>query len=114
MLFQGRLDTDEIWRNSWECLVLLFKRREGYHEGGIFSSFKRSINTTRKIFTPLLRDDCESVIDDSRNSIAKRRLKFPFELSKFGEQKKTERSFLPPPFLSKFPFFFRDNEKGIL
>lgn len=84
------------------------------HEGGIFSSFKRSINTTRKIFTPSLRDDCESVIDDSRNSIAKRRLKFPFELSKFGEQKKTERSFLPPPFLSKFPFFFRDNEKGIL
>lgn len=95
-------------------MVLLFKRREGYHERGIFSSFKRSINTTRKIFTPSLRDDCESVIDDSRNSIAKRRLKFPFELSKFGEQKKTERSFLPPPFLSKFPFFFRDNEKGIL
>ena len=109
MLFQGRLDTDKIWRNSWECLVLLFKRREGYHEGGIFSSFKCSINTTRKIFTPSLRDDCESVIDDSRNSIAKRRLKFPFELSKFGEQKKTERSFLPPPFLASLSTGFESD-----
>lgn len=38
MLFQGRLDTDEIWRNSWECLVLLFKRREGYRvtKGNLF------------------------------------------------------------------------------